>query len=238
MRRGWVVMAACLQWGCGACAEEEAMLQERVLPPIEGGEESAEALAQAWFEAIAMDDPLSIDGLVLSTEQLDLIVDCGDEAERAGLIESQIDLSARLETTVSTVAAELIAAGERIELDRARANSSTELAVGASYQDCVLLRPVTRHQVRSFAQRIDSEGRRSRVLRLAAALEVDGHWFWTGVPSSVSSGGGSPKPITPNKSTTVGPIIKGRAPIIVSPGSSRSSETGQKPIPLRPAPAP
>jgi hypothetical protein len=237
MRRGWVVMAACLQWGCGACAEEEAIMQELVLPPIEGGEESAEALAQAWFTAIAMDDPRSTGSLALSIEQLELVVDCGDEAKRARLIESQTDLSGRLETTVSTVAAELRAAGERLELDRARSNSSTQLGAGASYQDCVLLRPVTRHQVRSFAQRIDSEGKRSRVLRLAAALEVDGHWFWTGVPSSVSSGRGSPKPIKPNKSTTVGPIIKGRAPIIVSPGSSSSPETGQKPTPLRPVPA-
>ena len=88
MPRGWTILAALLQWGCGSCTSDEGSTQELTLPPIEGGLESAEALAQAWFDAIEAGDGESLETLVLSIEQLDQIVECGDGEERDRLAKS------------------------------------------------------------------------------------------------------------------------------------------------------
>ena len=238
MRIGWILVASALQLGCDSCVQEEAVMQELTPSMIEGGAESAEAVAEAWFGAIGSGDEGGLEALILSTEQLDLVVDCGDEDQRSRLAQSQDELRSELSVEVDRISTELAEQGARIELDQARANSSTPLEAGDSLWDCELLRPVIRHQIRSFSDRMDAQGERRRELRLTAALEVDGRWFLTGVPGAVTSGEGRPKAASPVKAPPVGPIIKGRAPIIVKPPSTRPTGPPQGPDSSRTVPAP
>ena len=212
--------------GCGSCTEEATPPKMQIL--IEGGAPSAEGLLLAWYQALEEGDIDALDTLSLSAEQRALIYDCSAAEVPEKLEKDAVDLRARMESEIGTVAAELAENGAHFEFESARALQHIPGSTGDEVDGCELLRGIIRHKIRSIIQRVDSIGSETQEMRFAADLEVDGAWFLVGMPGPMSPGG--TRAVDPKRAPQIGPQIglpiRGRNPTRIKPPSVEAPGPG------------